>query len=277
MKLLRHILSHIFLILFIAALVSVYYYRTLLLPGEVVNSIEAGVKKVYPPALAFVSKRDYFWSIKGERIVSFDDLTFLRSESGGGSKTKDIELAEAEVSLKGNAEKNIEKEKNIEPVDVSKPAEIKVAATENKTEKDVPVVITEVNDISSNNSLVESAKKNNDFVEASSVEAKVRDSSAERELLINARTAFNQRSLRESEKYYIELTQFDNNNPDPFGELGNVYYSQGKWDEAGQAYYEAAVRLLKQGNQSQVLYLQRVISGLNTELAEKLAQTMMQQ
>ena len=77
------------------------------------------------------------------------------------------------------------------------------------------------------------------------------------------------------EKLYIELTQLEQDNPDAFGELGNVYYSQGKWNEAGQAYYQAAVRLITEGNHNQVAYLHRVIKGLNAEHAEKLSQKMM--
>lgn len=77
MKLLRHILSHLFLISFLIAVVSVFYYRSFLLPYDVVGKIDGFVKDVYPPALSFTSKRDYFWSIRGERIVSFDDLKDL--------------------------------------------------------------------------------------------------------------------------------------------------------------------------------------------------------
>ena len=101
------------------------------------------------------------------------------------------------------------------------------------------------------------------------------DTSSERELLIRARSAFHQGDILGSENYYIQLTELDHDNADIFGELGNVYYSQGKWDKAGQTYYEAAVRLITEGNYNQVAYLQRVIKGLNTEHADKLAQLML--
>lgn len=106
-------------------------------------------------------------------------------------------------------------------------------------------------------------------------EVKDKDTSSERDLLIDARIAFNKGNVSTSEKLYLELIELEQDNPDAFGELGNVYYFQGKWNKAGLAYYEAAVRLIAEGNYSQVSYLQRVISGLNTEYSEKLSQLMM--
>ena len=77
-----------------------------------------------------------------------------------------------------------------------------------------------------------------------------------------------------AEKMYLKLADVDNDNPDIYGELGNVYYSQGKWNEAGKAYYEAAIRLLDLDRVNQVNYLLRVIQGLDSESAEKLKQKM---
>ena len=257
MKFLRHILSHIFLISFLVAVVSVFYYRTLLLPNDVVSKVDGVVKEIYPPALGFVSKRDYFWSIKGERIVSFDDLTiFVKND---------------EIASKGKTD-DVTK---VEPVDTDN---AKYVA---KIEKEAVVVIAKVDEsVVAKESVIEEPVTENNIAKTNKIEelpviVKDSDTSSERDLLISARKAFNQGAVIESEKFYRELIDLDNDNPDPFGELGNVYYSQGKWDKAGQAYYEAAVRLITEENYTQVAYLQRVITGLNTEHAEKLAQRMM--
>ena len=275
MKLLRHILSHLFLIFFLIAVVSVFYYRTLLLPNDVVVKVDGIVKEVYPPALSFVSTRDYFWSIAGERIVSFDDLTIFEKNDEVASKS---EPGEVESVVKVETKDTVIIEKEVEPEKTD------VAEVEDKTQKETAVVIAK-NDDSVKELIIEepvAAKKvveervnENNKIEELPVVVKDSDTSSERDLLINARNAFNQGAVIKSEKFYLELTQLDNDNPDIFGELGNVYYSQGKWDEAGQAYYEAAVRLITEGNYNQVAYLQRVITGLNTEHAEKLAQLMM--
>ena len=278
MKFFRHILSHLFLIFFLTAIVSVFYYRTLLLPNDVVVKVDGIVKEVYPPALSFVSKRDYFWSIGGERIVSFDDLTIFEKNEDVASKSKSDDVVKVEPLVNSDTKyiETIEKEVEHEEIDVAK--------AKDKTQKETTVVIAK-NDESVNELIIEepvAAKKvvdervkENNKVEELPVVVKDSDTSSERDLLINARNAFNHGKVAQSEKFYRELIQLDNDNPDIFGELGNVYYSQGKWDEAGQAYYEAAVRLITEKNYNQVAFLQRVIAGLNTEHAEKLAQLMM--
>ena len=288
MKILRHILSHLFLIFFLAAIVSVFYYRTLLLPNDVVEKVDGIVTEVYPPALKFVSKRDYFWSIGGERIVSFDDLTIFEKDSEVASTNKTegeakVEpSAESEIKTTTVAEKEVESNSSVqkeETVVIAKSDEAEITkepiaepetTKEPIAEPEIVIVEPEV----AKEPVTEPSKVNNK-IEELQVVVKDSDTSSERELLINARNAFNRGAMAESEKIYLELTQLDNDSPDNFGELGNVYYSQGKWDEAGQVYYEAAVRLMAKGNHHQVAYLQRVISGLNKEHAEKLSQLMM--
>lgn len=286
MKFLRHILSHLILISFLIALVSVFYYRTLLLPNDVVAKVDGIVKEVYPPALSFVSKRDYFWSIKGERIVSFDDLNLFEKDDGIVNEAKVTETAKIEPQKVSEIESQdvakVEEEAKPAPtpeIIVEKEVEPKKhdVVSSDKTIVQEPVIAT----VKEDNPLQEVVKqpvepivikeKGNELP----VVVKDSDTSSERDLLISARSAFNQGDMPGSENYYIQLSELDHDNADIFGELGNVYYSQGKWDEAGQAYYEAAIRLITEKKYEQVNYLQRVISGLNTEHAEKLSQLMM--
>ena len=269
MKLFRHILSHLLLISFLIAVVSVFYYRTLLLPGDVVGKINDVANDIYPAALKFASKRDYFWSIKGERIVSFDDLTFFNKEDKVADKAKPADVAKMESQNKPEAKNIVVTEKEIESEKTD------VEQSKNKIKKESEVIIAKVDKPDQTKEQVAAPVEEPNKVEELPIVVKDSNTSSERDLLISARKAFNQGAVIESEKFYLELTQLDNDNPDIFGELGNVYYSQGKWDEAGQAYYEAAVRLITEGNYNQVVYLQRVIKGLDTEHAEKLAQLMM--
>ena len=88
--------------------------------------------------------------------------------------------------------------------------------------------------------------------------------------LYMARKSFWNGNAKASEKLYLDLVGLDDTDPDIYGELGNVYYAQGKWKQAGKAYYEAAVRLLVLKQDSQVSYLLRVIQGLDMESADKL-------
>ena len=170
----------------------------------------------------------------------------------------------------------------VKPTDTTEAEKTDVVKNENESQKKSGIIIAKTDEtVAVKEPVIEPEKENNvlenNKIEELPIVVKDRDTSSERDLLISARNAFNQGAMIESEKFYLELTQLDQDNPDAFGELGNVYYSQGKWDEAGQAYYEAAVRLISAGNHNQVVYLQRVINGLNTEHAEKLAQLMTRQ
>lgn len=89
-------------------------------------------------------------------------------------------------------------------------------------------------------------------------------------MLLMARQTFWNGDVKASEKLYLDLTSKKDSDPDAYGELGNVYYSQGKWKQAGKAYFEAASRLLELGKHDQVSYLLRVIQGLDSESAAKL-------
>ncbi len=94
-----------------------------------------------------------------------------------------------------------------------------------------------------------------------------------KEILFMARQSFWNGNAHDSEKLYLDLIKVDDSDPDAYGELGNVYYTQGKWKQAGEAYYEAALRLLAikdDKTDERVGYLLRVIQGLDTESAEKL-------
>ncbi len=94
-------------------------------------------------------------------------------------------------------------------------------------------------------------------------------------ILNRARQAYWNGSMAEAEKAYQELSELASQDPDVYGELGNIYYAQGKWKQAGEAYYEAAIRLIEANQQpAQVNYLLRVIQGLDAESANKLRQKM---
>jgi tetratricopeptide (TPR) repeat protein len=89
-------------------------------------------------------------------------------------------------------------------------------------------------------------------------------------LLAAAREAYWLREYEVAESKYQALTRLEPDNPDGYGELGNMYFSQGQWDEAASAYYEAGVRLVGQGLLDQAEELAAVIRGLNGGHADDL-------
>ena len=90
------------------------------------------------------------------------------------------------------------------------------------------------------------------------------------ELLAAAREAYWLHDYERAEKYYQQLIQADPDNPDGYGELGNMHFAQGQWEPAAAAYYEAGVRLLNTGMLVQARQLVEVIRGLNGTQADDL-------
>jgi hypothetical protein len=90
------------------------------------------------------------------------------------------------------------------------------------------------------------------------------------ELLAAAREAFWLHNYEDAEKNYHALTELEPQNPDGYGELGNMYFSQGRWEEAAAAYYEAGTRLINEGRLDSARELVIVIRGLNGQQADEL-------
>ena len=92
------------------------------------------------------------------------------------------------------------------------------------------------------------------------------------ELLAAAREAYWLRDYERAEGQYQKLIELQPGNPDGYGELGNMYFSQGNWEAAASAYYEAGTRLLNEGLIVQAQQMVDVIRGLNGAQADDLAQ-----
>jgi len=92
------------------------------------------------------------------------------------------------------------------------------------------------------------------------------------QLLAVAREAFWLRDYDRAEESYRLLMQLEPDNPDGYGELGNMFFSQGRWEEAAAAYYEAGTRLMKTGHSHEARLMVDVIRGLGGDQAERLEQ-----
>jgi len=90
------------------------------------------------------------------------------------------------------------------------------------------------------------------------------------ELLAAAREDFWLHNYDDAEKNYLALTELEPQNPDGYGELGNMYFSQGRWEKAAAAYYEAGTRLVSEGRLDSARELVNVIRGLNGQQADEL-------
>ena len=97
---------------------------------------------------------------------------------------------------------------------------------------------------------------------------------SQQDLLIQAREAFWRRDLATAEALYSQLAEAQPGNPDLWGELGNLYFSQNKIKEASDAYYKAAEILIEEGHIRQVENLLGIIGNVDQEKARELFERM---
>ncbi len=251
MKIIRHILSHSVLIIVLVALLAGFYYRTLLLP-EVWNAkLNERIEHVLPQLLkfSFESSSDETTTspIAASKPVKQGESVAVIPED---DRVLQSEIVESTVTQAPASELASEPT----PPSLQEPSPIQqdVAQT--------PLVQAEYPDVTQ-------ADHTAQGVETASSD---RVQSEAYQLLKKARTAYGVGDLSSAERHYLALTRQEPESADAFGELGNVYYTQGKWREAGGAFFEAAIRLLEQKQTAQLNYLLMVIQGLDPEKASQL-------
>lgn len=94
--------------------------------------------------------------------------------------------------------------------------------------------------------------------------------------LDKARLAFTNGDLQGSLAAYKEYIAHDSSNLDARGELGNIYYLSGNYQDAAQTYYELSKILLDQKKIDLVPALLPVIGQVNPGLVDELMQKMAQ-
>ncbi len=89
---------------------------------------------------------------------------------------------------------------------------------------------------------------------------------------ITARKSFYQRNYALSEQNYRAVIAGTEDNFDAYGELGNVYFNQGKKQQAATAYFEAAAILVRKGQIDRARSLVGLLNLLNKDKADELRQ-----
>jgi len=95
---------------------------------------------------------------------------------------------------------------------------------------------------------------------------------ATRKVWIEARKSFYKREYEQSENRYKRVISMTKNNFDAYGELGNVYFYQGKNDEAADAYMKAASILVDLGHADRARSLVGLMHYLDSKKAKELEQ-----
>lgn len=293
MRFIRHVLSHLMLIFLITGIATTFYFRNQLLSDEHVQKIDMFAGKIHPGLVRLVSPLPVVIKNAESPAEKKQELVQIKEKALFVDKANDVEteitennspevneklvaelvreyvreeiIAIEKIKSTGAAEKDDDKAEAIKTLEVKvdevkankpEPEIVQIDVTEQK-----PVIVAE-------SSSVENAVKEvlviSDDKEAASYN----------KLLSAARSAYSKGDVELSIKKYNELIELENHEADVYGELGNVYYAQGKWNSAGDSYYEAAMRLINKGQLSQVGYLHKVIQGLDVSRAEKLAEQM---
>jgi len=306
MKFIRHLLSHIMFLIFISGIVAIYYFRDMVIPGEYVEKINHYAEKVHPAVVAFKhapkksvvvnANEEKDTGVVFEKRVAVTEVVVIPAET---ADNKDQRVADLAVTEK--PAEVLKKEELIAPVIAVQaemtPAEVPAAdkpvseVTALKptvpVEKEKAKAVVEI--IPVKEKVVEGVvdkkpaaevvveavpvKKQEEAVAVIQEEKKQSSDAASADykaMLQSARSLFLNKKYKESVSKYKELIELENHEADFYGELGNVYYAMGSWDMAGEAYFEAAQRLIETGNLSQVYYLQRVLQGLDKNRADKL-------
>lgn len=86
----------------------------------------------------------------------------------------------------------------------------------------------------------------------------------------NARQAFWQGDMKGAEQQYRDLLNDHPDNVELNGELGNVLYSQQRFDDAAEFYFAAGKILISNGNSQQALPLFQILQGIAPERATAL-------
>jgi len=88
--------------------------------------------------------------------------------------------------------------------------------------------------------------------------------------LAAARQAFWHRDLPRAEALYKQQIEIAKATADSWGELGNIYYLQAKWQQAASAYTEAALILLDKGDFPQAMFMRYIVVGLDPAQAKRI-------
>lgn len=265
MKLLRHILSHLILISFLFAIVSLYYYRYQIIPDTYIETMNAYTDKIHPSVKLF-SHNTKSTEIENEAIATEKERPVFNEAENNTITTDKVEQDLAVVNIPEDESKDSTLS-DVMPDDSLVPNDelVNVKNPSEEVEPDSLSLGTDTETVVAVTASVEHT------IDVSNVEVTDRGSDNTQDLLRAARLAFNQGNIDSSIKKYKDLIELDNDEADFHGELGNVYYAKGDWANAGIEYYAAASRLIEKKKFAQVAYLQRVIQGLDAERAEKLA------
>ncbi len=287
MKIIRWLLSHIFLILLIVIVIYGYMFW-----GNLAGEDTPAGKALTYLSEEFVEVEEFIIAVKAkqaqltkEKSPSFSASSEQKTEvSNSYSERLPVNTVYAQPSAMANntvdrSEIKIENSQNNQPAPAI--AELKqnedVVLTNLQTKTEVsntpPAIATAAkSNIPDKFIPVEVARQLDNVDEHGKVINPSQQYDAIRSLWITARKSFYQRNYKLSEQSYQQLIDSTNDNFDAYGELGNVYFNQGKNKQAASAYFEAAAILVRNGQANRARSLMGLLRHLDESKADELKQ-----
>ena len=285
MKIIRWLLSHFFLILLIVVVIYGYMFW-----GNLAGENTPAGKALAYLSSEFVEVEEFINAVKakqaqlsadqktaeGEQLTaSADPDKTIAAENSPMQQPVSISYSHNQMRVKQNSAGDIQAERlpqtNVaavsnqprqfaEPAPAIRPAPGQAPTAENNAAD--KFVSTEV----------EQQLDNVD--ERGKVIDKSLQGDAVRESWVTARKSFYQRKYDLSEQSYQDVIANTEDNFDAYGELGNVYFNQGKNEKAAGAYFEAASILVRKGQLRRAGSLMGLLRHLDKSKADDLQKLM---
>ena len=286
MKIIRWLLSHTFLILLIVAVIYGYMFwgnlagedtpagKALTYLSDEFVEVEEFIAAVKAKQAQLTKERSSDAVAKSEHKAEVSD-SYLKSSPVNTRYEQQAALAAPHIDT---AESAIEKPENVKPVSSA------TGAGQSKEVLTNPQTKSAVSNISPANTAPVKTNTQDKFISPEVAKqldnvdkhGKVIDPSQQynaiRSLWITARKSFYQRNYKLSEESYRQLIDRTNDNFDAYGELGNVYFNQGKNKQAASAYFEAAAILVRNGQANRARSLLGLLRQLDEAKAGELKQ-----
>jgi len=250
-------------------IVSLYYYRHQLLPVKYAGKIDVYAEKIHPGLKSFARIKSTNNEVAVVEFVSVDEtetsVVVDKSVDSENILIDNASVTDSAVQIPPGESLSPEQPVAVTDVPITIDAVIDAVPQEKPADEvavDIPATPAEI--VPPVATVIEKP------VEDSMMPETDKDATTTDDLLRAARQAFKDGKLDVAITQYNAIIELDNDDADFYGELGNVHYAIGSWKEAGAAYYEAAIRLIEKRQFAQIRYLQRVLNGLDAELAEKL-------
>ena len=275
MKIIRWLLSHSFLLLLIVVVIYGYMFW-----GNLLGKETPAGKAITYLSSEFVEVADFVNAVKAKQ-----------SQLNGGEVSpqiapKTLVVTESVIDVKNN--EKAQKTSDNQPVKTDESG-LQESPQDNSDAADT-VRLTErqgTNTLNQSQSVAPVAEKKDSAIKEMFVspeierqlekvndQGKVVDDSQSRDAVtaswILARKSFYQRNYQLSEQSYQNVIDRTEDNFDAYGELGNVYFNQGKKQQAATAYFEAAAILVRKGQIGRARSLVGLLNLLNKDKAIEL-------